>query len=96
MILIGQVDSPFVRRVGIALYEIPFEHRPWSTFGDADRLAAHNPPRRVPTLVLDGEEVLIESATMAGVAPSVSADVGVDTQISASNKTIMLRAPANP
>ena len=33
MILIGQYDSPFVRRVGIALslYDIPFEHRPWSS-----------------------------------------------------------------
>lgn len=30
MILIGQFDSPFVRRVGITLrlYDLPFEHRP--------------------------------------------------------------------
>lgn len=30
MILIGLYDSPFVRRVGIALtlYEVAFEHRP--------------------------------------------------------------------
>jgi hypothetical protein len=29
-----------VSRVGIALtlYEIPFEHRPWSTFADADKI----------------------------------------------------------
>ena len=66
MILIGQFDSPFARRVGIALrlYGIPFEHRPWSTFGDADRLAAYNPLRRVPTLVLDDGEVLIESGAI--------------------------------
>jgi glutathione S-transferase len=64
MILIGQYDSPFVRRVAIALrlYGLAYEHRPWSTFGDADKLAAFNPLRRVPTLVLDGGEVLIESA----------------------------------
>lgn len=63
MILIGQYDSPFVRRVGIALklYGIPFEHRPWSTFGDADKLRQYNPLTRVPTLVLDDGEVLIES-----------------------------------
>ena len=56
MILIGQYDSPFVRRVGIALrlYGMPFEHRPWSTFGDADWIAPINPLRRVPTLVLWG------------------------------------------
>jgi glutathione S-transferase len=64
MILIGQFDSPFVRRVAIAmrLYGIEFEHRPWSTFGDADEIAAYNPLRRVPTLVLDGGEALLESA----------------------------------
>lgn len=64
MILIGQYDSPFVRRVAIALrlYGRIFEHRPWSTFGDADRLAAYNPLRRVPTLVCDDGTVLIESA----------------------------------
>jgi glutathione S-transferase len=63
MILIGQYDSPFVRRVGIALtlYDIPFEHRPWSSFGDADRIRPYNPLTRVPTLVLDDGDVLIES-----------------------------------
>jgi len=64
MFLIGQYDSPFVRRVAIALrlYGIAFEHRPWSTFGDADKIALYNPLRRVPTLVLDDGEALIESA----------------------------------
>ena len=63
MFLIGQYDSPFVRRVAIALrlYGIKFEHRPWSTFGDADKIAPYNPLRRVPTLVLDDGEALIES-----------------------------------
>lgn len=63
MILIGQYDSPFVRRVGIALtlYELPFEHRPWSVFGDTEKIRPHNPLVRVPTLVLDDGEALIES-----------------------------------
>ena len=66
MILIGQYDSPFVRRVAIALrlYGLEYEHRPWSTFGDADRLAPLNPLRRVPTVVLDDGEVLIESTAI--------------------------------
>jgi glutathione S-transferase len=64
MFLIGQYDSPFVRRVAIALrlYEIAFEHKPWSTFGDADKIAPYNPLLRVPTLVLDDGEALIDSA----------------------------------
>jgi len=66
MILIGQFDSPFVRRVAITmrLYGLPFEHRPWSTFGDGDKIAPYNPLRRVPTLVLDGGEALIESTAI--------------------------------
>jgi glutathione S-transferase len=66
MFLIGQYDSPFVRRTAIALrlYDLPFEHRPWSTFGDADKIAPFNPLRRVPTLVLDDGEALIESAAI--------------------------------
>ncbi|MBS0644217.1 MAG: glutathione S-transferase family protein [Proteobacteria bacterium] len=66
MILIGQYDSPFVRRVAVAmhLYGTAYEHWPWSTFGDADRLAAYNPLRRVPTVVLDDGEVLIESGAI--------------------------------
>jgi glutathione S-transferase len=63
MILIGQYDSPFVRRVGIALtlYDLPFSHQPWSAFSDADKLRPYNPLTRVPTLVLDTGEALIES-----------------------------------
>jgi glutathione S-transferase len=66
MILIGQYDSPFVRRtaIALALYGLPFEHRPWSVWADADKLAELNPLRRVPTLVLDDGEVLIESAAI--------------------------------
>ena len=66
MILIGQYDSPFVRRVGIALtlYGMQFEHRPWSTFADAERIAPFNPLLRVPTLVLDGQEALVDSTSI--------------------------------
>jgi glutathione S-transferase len=76
MFLIGQYDSPFVRRVAIAmrLYGIAFEHRPWSTFGDADKIAPYNPLRRVPTLVLDDGEVLIESAAILDYLDEIARD----------------------
>ena len=66
MILIGQYNSPFVRRVAIAmrLYGIAYEHRPWSTFGDADKIAEFNPLRRVPMLVLDDGTALVESSAI--------------------------------
>lgn len=63
MILIGQYDSPFTRRVGIALtlYGLRFEHRPWSVFSDAEKIRALNPLTRVPTLILPDETVLTDS-----------------------------------
>ncbi|TAJ70830.1 MAG: glutathione S-transferase family protein [Phenylobacterium sp.] len=66
MILIGQYDSPFVRRVAVALrlYGFDYEHRPWSVFGDAEKIAAINPLRRVPTLVTDDGEALLESGAI--------------------------------
>jgi glutathione S-transferase len=66
MILIGQYDSPFVRRVGIALrlYGMEFEHRPWSVFGDGDAVRALNPLMRVPVLVLDDGFALSDSHMM--------------------------------
>ena len=69
MMLIGQYDSPFVRRVGIALttYGLAFEHAPWSTFGDADKIAKHNPLRRVPTLVMNDRTAYVDSAAILTV-----------------------------
>jgi glutathione S-transferase len=66
MILIGMFDSPFVRRVAITmkLLAIPFEHRNWSVGKDFDLIREFNPLGRVPTLVLDDGEPLIESAAI--------------------------------
>jgi glutathione S-transferase len=75
MILIGQYDSPFVRRVAVALqhYGMRYEHRPWSVWSDAESIARFNPLRRVPTLILEDEQVLVESfailETLDEIAP---------------------------
>lgn len=63
MILIGQYDSPFVRRVGIALdlYGLPFRHEPWSAFSDAGHIRPINPLTRVPTMLLEDGDALIDS-----------------------------------
>src|ERR1700692_2275794 len=59
-------DSPFVRRVAVTmnLLAIPFEHRDWSVGKDFDRIREFNPLGRVPTLVLDDGDSLIESAAI--------------------------------
>lgn len=77
MKLIGQFDSPFVRRVGIALewYGLPFTHLPLSVFGDAEALAVYNPLRRVPTLVLDDGMILTEALVCLEALDATSAKV---------------------
>lgn len=69
MILIGQFDSPFTRRVGIALlhYGVAFEHRPWSILADAEKIRPYNPLLRVPTLVRDDGSVLVETLAILDV-----------------------------
>jgi glutathione S-transferase len=76
VILIGQFDSPFVRRVGIALsfYGIRFEHRPWAVFRDAEKIGALNPLRRVPTLVLDDGSVHVETFACLELLDEAHAD----------------------
>ena len=66
MLLIGMFDSPFVRRVAITmrLLEIPFEHGNWSVGRDFDRIREYNPLGRVPTLVTDEGEKLMESGAI--------------------------------
>ena len=64
MRLIGMLDSPYVRRVAIALhwFGLPFAHEPLSVFGDYDAFAAISPVVKAPTLVTDDGVVLIESS----------------------------------
>lgn len=63
MILVGQYDSPFVRRVAISLLvlEFPFEQDTRSVFADFDEMRRVNPLGRIPSLVLDSGETLIDS-----------------------------------
>lgn len=78
MILIGQYDSPFVRRVGITLrhYGLKFEHRPWSVWGNAGQIARYNPLRRVPTLLLDEGPALVETFAILDYVDELASAVG--------------------
>jgi glutathione S-transferase len=63
MILVGQYDSPFVRRVAVTLhhYHMPFQRNPLSVFGDKEAVQAINPLLRVPILILENGEQIIDS-----------------------------------
>ena len=66
MILVGQYDSPYVRRVAISLRELGFDytHDTRSVFGDFDDMRKTNPLGRIPSLVLDDGDVLIDSGAI--------------------------------
>ncbi len=77
MILVGQYDSFPTRRVAVALhhYAIAFDRDKRSVFSDANAIGRINPLTRIPTLILDDGEVLIDSAAILdhldeGVAPA--------------------------
>jgi glutathione S-transferase len=63
MKLIGMLDSPFVRRVAVTMrvLGIEYEHRPLSIFQTYDEFRTVNPLVKVPTLVCDDGEMLVES-----------------------------------
>lgn len=66
MFLVGRYLSPFVRRVGVSLNELglPFERKILSTVSDRAAIEAYNPLARVPALILDDGEALIDSAAI--------------------------------
>ena len=63
MRLIGLLDSPYVRRVAIALHllELPFDHSLLSVFRDVEALEAVNPILKVPTLEAEDGTALMDS-----------------------------------
>ena len=63
MKLIGNYLSPYVRRVAVSLNatEIPFELEHLYVSKSPDAVRRHNPLVRIPTLILDDGEVLVES-----------------------------------
>ena len=66
MKLVGRYDSPYVRRVGVSLHVLgmSFEHLPLSPFSQARELRKFSAIGRMPVLVLDNGEILIESAAI--------------------------------
>src|SRR6202044_1118352 len=66
MQLIGMLDSPYVRRVAIALImaKTPFVHRPISLFRHIDQFSKLNPLLKAPTLLTDDGVALMDSSVI--------------------------------
>lgn len=74
LLLIGSLSSPYVRKVRIVLAEKKLDYRfqeenPWD---DKSQLAQTNPLGKVPTLVLDGKEVLYDSRVIVEYLDTLS------------------------
>ncbi|HEY3620988.1 MAG TPA: glutathione S-transferase N-terminal domain-containing protein [Roseiarcus sp.] len=79
MQLIGMLDSPYVRRVAIALIigKSPFIHRPISLFRHIDQFSKLNPLLKAPTLLTDDGMALMDSSVILDYL------AGVDSRIAA-------------
>jgi glutathione S-transferase len=66
MLLVGQLDSPFVRRVAVSMTLLgrPFERDRSSVFSNFEDVSRINPLGRVPALVLDDGTVLVDSTAI--------------------------------
>jgi len=76
MILTGNYDSPFVRRVGVALhhYRLPFQRRVISVFKNFDQMLKMNPLGKVPALQIGTGETLIDSRIILDYLEGVADD----------------------
>ena len=75
MILIGMLDSPYVRRVaiGMKVLGLEHEHRPLSVFSDVNQVRSINPAVKVPTLVTDDGQVLMDSTLILAYLEELAA-----------------------
>ncbi len=66
MQLVGVTRSPYTRRVAITLelYGIPYRLQALSGFGNREEVRAANPLGRIPALVLDDGETLVDSSAI--------------------------------
>jgi glutathione S-transferase len=96
MLLVGVNRSPYTRRVAIALkiYGIAFEQRAFSGFGDRTEVRTWNPLGRIPALVLDSGEALVDSGAIIDHLDEVYGRDRALTPASGSDRRAVLRISA--
>ena len=74
MKLIGMLDSPYVRRVAVALQllDVRFEHQSLSVFRTFDQFRQINPVVKAPTLVTGDGTVLMDSTLILQYAETMA------------------------
>lgn len=74
MQLVGYMDSPFVRRVAVSAryLGVTYEHRELSIFRDFEEFRALSPLVKVPTLICDDGQTLVDSTLIIVYLESVA------------------------
>lgn len=96
MLLIGVNRSPYTRRVAITLevYGIVYRQEAVSGFGNRTEVRAANPLGRIPALVLDDGEVLVDSAAIIDHLDEVHGRDRALTPASGADRRAVLRVAA--
>lgn len=96
MILVGQYDLPFVRRVAVTLkhYHMPFTRNTMSVFSDAKDMQKINPLVRVPSLILESGETLIDSSAIIDCLDEMAGPARALTPIHGPERRKVLQAVA--
>lgn len=96
MILIGVNRSPYTRRVAITLqhYGVAYEQHDLSGFGNRADVRAANPLGRIPALVLDNGETLIDSAAIVDFLDETYGGTQPSTPSSGAERRAVLRIAA--
>lgn len=91
MQLVGRTLSPFVRRVAVtlAVYGMPHESLALSTVTDGAAIKGYNPVGRVPSLILDGGEVLIDSSAIIDHLDEVAGPAALTPRAGAERRQVM-------
>ncbi len=95
MQLVGRLLSPFVRRVAatLNLYGMPFESLPLATTTDGAAITGYNPLGRVPSLILAGGEVLVDSNAILDHLDELAGEAAL-TPRGGADRRLVLRATA--
>jgi glutathione S-transferase len=96
MLLIGVNRSPYTRRVAITLklYDIPFRQDALSGFGNRAEVHAWNPLGRIPALVIDSGEALIDSGAIIDHLDEVYGRDSALTPVAGADRRAVLRVAA--
>lgn len=96
MILVGQMDSPFVRRVAIVLnhHGIDYDRQVMSVFENFDDMLEINPLGKVPTLILNDGTHLYDSRAIIEYLENITPIETRLTPVGGTSLTTMLAIEA--